>query len=330
MDLSRFFDSWPGAYLTQAFFHSAVAAAVLEIALKSWKINSPSARQKFFLAAVIFPVFSFPLYMVANSGRHSVYFRMGALFDSGRWVNIELPGSIPLGAILIIVFFMTSLVFFSQELLPVLKHALASGNSAPGEMREGEDPAVAEALAPLSVEKPPIFVIEDEDPFIFSTTGKKGAVYLSSGLLDLLTVEQLQAALAHEISHVARSRRPYMVAVFLLRVLMFFNPVVLIEFRRSVQDDEKICDEMAVSMTGKPIMLAETLRRLYLSQDTHGDTDSPGGASVTEKLEEFSHRLNIESRISRLEKGYDPGAGGEWIAFAVSLLAAAAINYYVV
>ena len=330
MDLSRFFDSYPGSYVTQAFFHSVVAGAVAEFALKSWKIRSPSIRQKFLLLAVVFPIFSFPLYRLADPGRSSVYFRLGALFDSSRWVSIELPGSIPLGAVLILVFFMTSLVFFFQELFPVLKHALASGKSAPGEIREGEDPAIAQALESLPVEKPEIFVLEDEDPMIFSSTGRKGSVYLTSGLLGLLTVEQLQAALAHEISHVARSRRPYMVVVFLLRILMFFNPIVLLEFRRSVQDDEKICDEMAASLTGKPLVLAETLRRLYLSQEVQA-TDDPGrGPSVTEKMEEYSHRLNIRSRIERLEKGYEKGAVGDWLAFAVTFLAIAAVNYYVV
>lgn len=324
MDLSRFFDSYPGSYVTQAFFHSAVAAAVVEIALKSWQIRSPSIRQRFLLLAVLFPIFSFPLYRIADSGRDSVYFRMGALFDSSRWASVELPASIPLGAALILVFFMTSLVFFFQELFPVLKHALASGKSDMEDIRAGDDPAIVQALVSLPADTPEIFVLEDEDPMIFSATGRKGSIYLSSGLLEFLSVEQLRAALAHEISHVSRSRRPYMVIVFLLRILMFFNPIVLLEFRRSVQDDEKICDEMAADLTGKPLVLAETLRRLYLSQEP------AKGESVTEKMEEYSHRLNIQSRIDRLEKGYAQRSGGEWFAFAVTLLAIVAVNYYVI
>ncbi|MBI5574964.1 MAG: M48 family metalloprotease [Deltaproteobacteria bacterium] len=330
MDLSRFFDSYPGAYATQAFFHSAIAGAVVEIALKSWKIRSPSSRQKFLLFAVVFPIFSFPIFKTIDSARNSVYFRMGALFDSSRWMSVELPGSIPLGAVLILVFFMTSLVFFFQELFPVMKHAFASGKPAPGEIREADEPAVAEALAPLPVEKPDIYVIDDEDPMIFSSTGRKGSVFMSSGLVGLLDVEQLQAALAHEIAHVARSRRPYMVIVFLLRIAMFFNPVVLLEFRRSIQDDEKICDEIAVSMTGKPLVLAATLKKLYLSQEEGRSGERQRDASVTGRLEDYSHKLNIESRIGRLEKGYAPDAGSDWFAFAAVFLAVAAINYYVV
>ena len=330
MDLSRFFDSYPGAYAIQAFFHSAVAGAVVEIALKSWKIRSPSTRQRFLLLAVLFPIFSFPVFHALNSARSSVYFRMGALFDSSRWLNVELPGSIPLGAVLLLVFLMTSLVFFFQELFPVLRHAIASGTTAPGEIREGDDPVLVEALGNLPVEAPDVHVIDDEDPMIFSSTGRKGSVFLTSGLIGFLTVEQLQAALAHEIAHVVRSRRPYMVIVFLLRIAMFFNPIVLLEFRRSVQDDEKICDEIAVSLTGKPLALAGTLRKLYLSREEAESAGGPGEASVTGRLEDYSHKLNIESRIGRLEKGYAPDAGGDRLAFAAAFLAIVAVNYYVV
>jgi Zn-dependent protease with chaperone function len=330
MDLSRLFDSYPGSYAIQAFFHSAIAGAVVEVALKSWKIRSPSIRQRFLLLVIVFPIVSFPLFRAFNSARDSVYFRMGALFDSGRWLNMELPGSIPLGVLLILVFSMTTLVFFFQEFFPILRHAISSGNDAHGELREDDDPSMAEALAGLPEKKPEIHVIEDDDPMIFSSTGRKGAVFLTSGLIGMLSAEQLQAALAHEISHVIRSRRPYMVIVFLLRMVMFFNPIVLLEFRRSVQDDEKICDEMAVAMTGKPLALAGALRKLYLSQED-GDEGKPAqGESVTVKLEDYSHKLNIESRIRRLEKGYADEGDGHWFAFAAVLLAIVAINYYVV
>ena len=49
-------------------------------------------------------------------------------------------------------------------------------------------------------------------------------------LVGALSVEQLQAALAHEFAHVVRSRRPLLIAVYLLRIVMFFNPVVLVAF----------------------------------------------------------------------------------------------------
>lgn len=331
MDFSHFLDSVPGRYVTQAFFHSLVASAIVEIAMKNWKIGSPSVRQKFLLVAIVFPIFSFPLYQLANPARGTVYFRMGALFDSGRWLNLDVLGVVPLGAGLILMFALTALVFFFQELFPILRHAFAARKSdfGAGGIREGNDPAIVEALESLPEEKPPILVLEEEDCVIFSTTGKKAAVYVSSGLLEVLTVEQLRAALAHEIAHVVRSRRPFLVTVFLLRILMFFNPVVLLEFRRSVQEDEKICDEMAVSYTRKPLVLADTLKKLYLGPDAEENGDSGTAPNAVGKMEDYSHRLNIESRISRLEQGEAPGSADRWLGLALTLLAVVAINYFV-
>jgi len=331
MSLSHFFSSLAGLYATQAFFHSLVAGAVVEIAILSFRLGSPFVRQRLLLIAIVFPAFSFPLYQLADPARGSVYFRMGALFDSSRWIHMELPGPVPLGAVLVIIFLVTTIVFLAQELLPILRHTFASRKDGPSiEVREGGDPAVREALEALPVEKPESHILEDEDPVIFSSTGKKPSIYLSSGLLKVLRGEELQAALAHEIAHILRSRRPFLLPVFFLRIVMFFNPVVLVEFRRSVQEDEKICDEMAASFTKKPLDLAGALRKLYLGGEPLPGAGTKDGRKVADRIEEYSHRLNIESRISRLEKGPASGPGGEWPVFLLTLGAVIVINYFIV
>jgi hypothetical protein len=331
MDISQFLVSYPGRYVTQAFFHSLVASAIVEIAIKNFRIGSPSARQKALMAVIVFPIFSFPLYQLVNPARGSVYFRMGAIFDSSGWLNLEVLGVVPLGAGMILMFALTSLVFFFQELFPIARHAFATRKSDFGgaAVRKGDDPAIVEAVSSLSVEIPDIRVIEEEDCVIFSTTGKKAAIYVSSGLIGVLSVEQLRAALAHEIAHVVRSRRPFLVTVFVLRALMFFNPVVLLEFRRSVQEDEKICDEMAVSYTSKPLVLADTLKKLYLAPESGENGDAGPGSNAVGRMEDYSHRLNIESRISRLETGDGTGRGGEWLGLAIAMVAVVAVNYFV-
>ncbi len=332
IDFPQLFASLPGRYVTQAFIHSLVAAAVAEIAMKNWRVESSFIRQKFLLAVIVLPVFSFPAYQLANPARGSVYFRMGAIFDSGRWLSLEVYGVIPFVAGLVVMFSLTALVFFFQELFPIVRHAFAARRADFGgaAVRAGDDPQILEAVGPLPGEKPRILVLEDEDCIIFSTTGRKAAVYVSTGLLEYLTVEELRAALAHEFAHVARSRRPVLVTVFLLRSLMFFNPVALLEFRRSVQEDEMICDEMAATATGKPLVMAETLRKLYLEPETGEDGGSAPGPNAMGRMEDYSHRLNIEGRISRLEAAEERSSGASWFGFALTVLAVAAVNYYVV
>jgi len=330
MILSEFFGSYPGLYLTQSFLHALVASAIVEIAIKVWNVRNPAARQRLLLFVITYPIFSFPMYQLANPDRDSVYFRMGALFDSGRWLNFELLSVLPVSIILVLVFSITSLVFFAQELLPIVRHALETRNPGIEGVPPPKDSTVYKALEQMPGEKPETYLLDDEDPIIFSSTGKHGSIYLSSALLEVLTIEELQAALAHEIAHVMRSRRPLLLVTFFFRAVMFFNPIVLMAFRRAIQEDEKICDEAAVSMTRKPLALAETLKKLYMTPETSGPQKTLKGADYMGMLEEYSHRLNIESRISRLEKGYGASPDGKWMVFAFTLIVVIVFNYFVV
>ncbi len=332
MDFSKFFNSFPGLYVTQAFFHSIVAAAVVEIALKSWDIRCPSSRQRFTLIAIASPIVLFPVYQLVNPARAFLSFRLDALFDSSRWLGISLPGRVPLGALLIVVFLFTSLVVLLQELIPIVRHAIFSRRPAgEGALRPEDDMTLRMALDRLPGTKPETHILDDEDLLIFSTTGRRGRIYVSTGLLSTLTVEELQAALAHEIAHVVRSRRPFLTVVFLLRSLMFFNPIVLMGFRRALQEDEKICDEMAVALTRKPQVLAGTLRKLYIDPSDSGtQEETRAEGHVMDRMERYSHRLNILSRISRLEREQPPPSEWEWYGFTLTILAVAALNYFVV
>jgi Zn-dependent protease with chaperone function len=331
MSLSGFFQSFPGLYMTQAFFHSLVASIVAEIAMKAWDVRNPEARQRVLLIPVVVPVFLFPLFRLLLPGRDSMYFRLGTIFESGRWLGLEMLGTHPVMGGLVLVFTVTSLVFLFQELIPILRHSSEPRNpeKAVGMVGFPEDPAVRAAMETLP-DVPAVFVVEDDDFLIYSTTGKSAAVYVSSSLVSTLTEGELRSAVAHEISHVVRSRHPMLVGAYLLRALMFFNPVALMEFRRAAQEEEKVCDEFAVSVTRNRRDLVQALRKLYLQPE---DPPPPRGGrtrKTAREIEERSHRLNIESRISRLESGEDHDPGIRWLVPAAVTVAAVLINYFIV
>jgi Zn-dependent protease with chaperone function len=331
MSLSGFFHSWPGLYATQAFFHSLVASIVAEIAIRAWDIKDPAARQRIFLVPVVAPVFLFPLYQLIHPGRGSTYFRMGTIFESGRWLELEMLGTRPAMGALVLVFAVTSLVFLFQELIPIVRHSIESGKpeQAVGKVDCLEDPAIRTAMESLPV-VPAVFVVEDDDPLVWSTTGKSAAVYLSSSLVAALSEEELRSAVAHEVSHVIRSRHPMLFAAYLLRALMFFNPVVLTAFRRAAQEEEKVCDEFAVSVTRNRGALVRALRKLYLPEEESPPATARKTRKTAREIEERSHRLNIESRISRLESGEEHDSGIRWQAPAAVTVAAVLINYFIV
>lgn len=330
MEFSSFFQSYTGTYLVQSFFHSLMALLIVEIAITAWRLRRPLVRQRFLFLVLVVPVFSFPAYRLLNPARDSIYFRLGALFDSGRWLNLEMFGGVPVGLALLVLFALTSLVFLLQELIPILRHSLYPRVREPAGSRAGEHPAVAAVMASLPLGSTDLILLDDEAPVLFSTTGKRGSIYLSSGLVALLTGEQLTAAVAHEFAHVSRSRRPLLLLMFLLRVAMFFNPVVLMEFRRIVQEDEKICDDIAVSLTRDPGALAGTLRRLYIEDETGEPRGARNSAPTMEDLELASHRLNIESRVARLETEGTGSGDADWFPFLVTAAAVVIVNYYVV
>ncbi|HXY54789.1 MAG TPA: M56 family metallopeptidase [Nitrospirota bacterium] len=329
MNLSPFFNSYAGMYVAQSFCHSVIASIIADQAVKLWKIDDPGIRQRFRLIVVLFPIFSFPLYQVLNPGRSSVLFRLSALFDINRWLNMEIWGIIPFSILFLIVLAITSLIFLFQEMVPVLRHTLESKHAVHDGARTHADPFIERASNELSIETPEMLIVDDDEPVILSTTGKNPAILISTGLSKTLTPDEMQAALAHEIAHIARSRRPVLLVVFLLRVIMFFNPVVLVEFRRVVRNEEKICDDIAVSITNRPEALAEALKKFYTVRDAPGpDVERPLFTPV--RLEEYSYNMQLDTRITRLEQNTPRSAGGRWFSFMIVILIIAGISYFVV
>lgn len=330
MSIANFFNSSVGMYIAQAFLHSLIAALVVDRAIQAWGVTSPLMRQRFSLIVILFPIVSFPLYQMVNPERGSLSFRLETLFDINRWLNLELWGTIPVNLLFLLMLLFTSFVFFFQELVPVLKHTIGTRASEAEEEDASAHPVITRALDGLPGEKPRVSILDDDEFVLFSTTGKTPTVFLSSGLIEGLDVEELRAAIAHEIAHISRNRRPLLVAVFFMRVLMFFNPVVLVEFRRMVQEEEKICDDIAVALTKKPHALAEILRKFNHTGEELGLDKVKEISKLGTALEDYSHNVHLESRISRLEEGKIHGTGGGWSKLLLTLAVIAAISYFVV
>lgn len=317
-------------YLVQSFFHSLIAALVVDTALQAWNIEGPVIRQRFRLIVIFIPLISFPLYQLLNPARSGLTFRLEALLDVNRWLDIEVWGVVPVSLFFFLFLGFATAVFLFQEMVPIVRHAFASRDVAAERTRPTPGSPVVRALDALPGEKPDVFILDDDELVLFSVTGRRPAVFLSSGLVRALTVEQLRAAMAHEIGHIRRSRRPLLVVVFLLRVLMFFNPVALMEFRRIVQEEENICDDVAVAMTGNRTALAEVLEKFYYTDDEENPVPMQDAPGLRGRLEEYSHTMLIESRISRLAADPAQQEGRRLPVFFLTLATVLFINYFVV
>ncbi len=330
MNISSFFNSYLGMFMAQTFIHSIIAFVVVDRAMYLWNINNPLMRQRFHLIVVLLPVFSFPLYQIINPDRGSISFRMEALFDINRWLNLEIFEILPLWIFFISILLITAIIFLFQELIPVLKNTFESKKQDVKAEGHENYPIIKEAITDLPDGKPDVFVLDDDDYVLFSTTGKNASVFISTGLINTLSKEQLQAAIAHEIAHIARNKKPLLIAVFFFRVIMFFNPVVLLEFRRLVQEEEKICDDIAVALTKNSQALSEALKKLYYKDENTNPLKLKKLTEMRDSIEEYSHNAHIESRIHRLETEGSRKTDGEWLKLIFTIILIMGINYFVV
>jgi Zn-dependent protease with chaperone function len=83
---------------------------------------------------------------------------------------------------------------------------------------------------------------------------------VSRGALSFLDAEELRAALAHEMAHLARRDPALSWALMGVRVLLFFNPVAQVVARAIARDAEWRADEDA---GGDRLALASAILKLY-------------------------------------------------------------------
>lgn len=87
----------------------------------------------------------------------------------------------------------------------------------------------------------------------------KPVVLFPVGMLSGLSVQHLEAILAHELAHIKRN--DYLVNIFqsFAEVLFFFNPFVWILSSRIRAERENCCDDIALEICGNRLVLARAL-----------------------------------------------------------------------
>ncbi len=234
------------------------------------KIHSAKLRSAFLLLPLLLPVLAYFIFHVffnkpCTTGILQEHFGMAWLNSvciAGQWLANNL-------APLFILAIAAAVIKGSLNLLSVRRLRVKYGIAEPGQY-----PAAESILKDLSRKiniSCPRLIVTYQDHFRAFTFGIiRPTIVLSKGLMEGLSVEELEAVLAHEIAHI--KRKDYLVnwiAVF-IRDVSLFNPIAIYSFSRFLSEQEKACDEIGLSLTDKAVVYGKTLIKVWKNSRPSG------------------------------------------------------------
>ena len=290
----------------QAIFHTLVASLFVEALVRSWRVSEPRQRMALRLVALGYPLVVVPAFLALFPFRLEEPFHDGpALLVGRRWSEVRLLG-VGLFECWLVLFAALGALLFLMDLLPLIR-----GRRRPRPSAAPPDPASAAALSgvpelahALGVAAPPVVFLDRDQPVLFCTGVRRHAIVVSRGAVRLLDPQELRAALAHELSHLARHDPAASWAVMAARALMWFNPAFQVLSRAMARDAEWLADETAAAVCGDRLALASGLIKLHRA--TAGALpvrrSLPFASALAEPLARV-RSLDVEVRCRRLLDG---------------------------
>jgi Zn-dependent protease with chaperone function len=288
----------------QAVFHALVASLFVEALVRSWRVKEPRQRMALRAVALAYPLAAFPLLVALFPFRADERFHeQWALLAARRWDEVPLLG-VGLLRWWLAAFVAVGLALFLLDLVPLL-----AARRRPRPTPATPDPASAAALgeelpkvsAALGIRAPPIVFLDRDAPILFCTGVRRHAIVISRGAVRLLDRDELRAALAHELAHLARHDPAASWALMAARALLAFNPAFQVLSRAVARDAEWLADEVAARACGDRLSLASGLLKLHRA--TTGPLPVrrmlPLAAALAGPLDRVRN-LDIEVRCRRL------------------------------
>lgn len=165
------------------------------------------------------------------------------------------------------------------------------------------DPALqelADQLAERMGASPPRVFLYGSDRPTALTWGLRGpTLLLSTWMASQLDARELESVLAHELGHVARHDCPVVWLATVLRDAFFYLPTSRMAYRQLQADKEMACDDLAVTVTQRPLVLASALAKVWhaaLSGPALGIAQAftEGGRCIEERIGRLVERTQRE------------------------------------
>jgi hypothetical protein len=321
MNYIYLFSQFPLIFAVQTTLHTIIAAIIVEWVLIYWNIKNPMWYQNFLAVVIIFPPLTFFLYLLINPEIYLFNLNHKYIFQSYHWIYLKINNFYPFALLIIVIFILMTCFFFIQEIFPILFFLINKNKKQPLVVATNL-PTLRKALADINLkENYQLNVIDETDYIVYSQTGKINNIYISIGVIEKLNIEQLKGIILHEVAHIERNKKNYILILYTLRVISFFNPIILYEFRRLLQEEEKICDLIASKQISSKRTLADALYILYIK-------DRKKYVKAT-NFNEYSAYYNIKKRIRAL-RIMENDDNNYYTLLAITIMLISLINYFVV
>jgi Zn-dependent protease with chaperone function len=313
----------------QVIFHTLVASLFVEALVRSWRVSEPRQRMTLRLVAIAYPLVVAPAFLTLFPFRLEEPFHDEvAVLVGHRWSAVRFLG-LDLFQVWLVAFAALGAVLFLMDLVPLLR-----GLRRPRPRPAAPDPAAAAALAEvpalaaaLGIAPPPVTFLDRDAPVLFCTGVRRPCVVVSRGAIRLLDPEELRAALAHELAHLARHDPAASWGVMLARAAMWFNPAFQVLSRALARDAEWLADEQAALASGERLALASGLLKLHRATTGAAPAEVRRTLPLAGVLAEPLARvrsLDVEVRCRRLLDG--PPAALPFLRARVVLAAASLVS----
>jgi len=263
-----------GRRAAETIVHGIVAAIVVMVLLRVQRIHSPQDRIRFWALAMGMPIAGTPLLWVLAPWRLDDGFRDGWALVSGSHLGADV-GHVtgPLGTLMVLLGLAGTALFLRDAIPFVLEFVTSRPAHRTGAPPSAALSAAAErAAAALAMETPRLSVLASKHPILMCRGLRKPFIVVSTGLCDLLTPRELEASIAHEMSH-AQHRDPVLGwALLVARGLCFFNPAVQLAARAAVLEIERRADQSAARMVGSTRDVVGSLRKISGAHGAPGHT----------------------------------------------------------
>jgi Zn-dependent protease with chaperone function len=283
----------------ESILHAVVGTFLVRSIAARWGIPRGRAQLRLRGLALILPPLLPVLFLPAASVRGSDGFRrFAALFDSARLDQLRV-GPFSAGALLLALSMALGLLLLLRDFVPLFSEGFG-GEPEPEE--PGPDSAGLEArLARLSPGASiPIRIRrrrEGETHAIFCRGILRPAIWVDRSVLTLLSPEELDAALLHELSHARHRDGALGWAILAWRVLFAWNPAVQVAGRSTFAEFEHRADEEARRSVDGGEALARALR--ILGPDAESALVAEGPLSA--RLLHIARHGAFARRLSALE-----------------------------